>query len=642
MSHSTSPIEHADAPEEGEGALTHAHAHDHEGEARTHGDEPESSAVRARRLRVSRETRIGIAALLSFLILVTVMVINRERLSGGGKAESVSGTRKNTPPNLSIDPAAGRSKVKLASHEKLETPDAKPTDPAAVPTPKPAETPTPTPAVAETVPKPAPIDPSLVAIADKDASVPTPAPEPAPDPAKNEPPLATPTADAPTPAPAPTPEPTPAAPTTTTDTPLPAPAPATDSTAPVAVQEVPVPAPAETVVTPPATAEAPVPIPAPMTEPQGNTPVATQTPAPVTSPVAESTPRPEPSNTTPAAAPVVVQPAPAEPVVVQPAPVEPVVSPTPSPAAASATNLPPLTPAPAVADTAPKPSPAPEMPADTSTWVALPNLGKGRALDDEDRLAPAPPPEPTNSREAFSPVPERVATATATAAAAAPITAAARSRPVESDTVEPVSHVVQRGENFWTISRQYYGWGRFWKALWAANRATVPAPEQLYVGQTIRIPPPEDLDRSLVEPERPARATSTASATPTLRKASRPAAQSAPVAAASKKGEVAVELPTSDPFARQPVEDTPKPVAGEADDDAPAPTPARQRIRYKVKPYETLRSIARDTLGDPRRADEILDLNSKNIDDPVHLTPGQVIALPSDAEVSFAPSRPGR
>ncbi len=55
---------------------------------------------------------------------------------------------------------------------------------------------------------------------------------------------------------------------------------------------------------------------------------------------------------------------------------------------------------------------------------------------------------------------------------------------------------------------------------------------------------------------------------------------------------------------------------------------------YKVRPNDTVRSIARDMLGDSHRADEILDLNSGLIDDPAHLTVGQLLQLPDDARTS--------
>ena len=43
-----------------------------------------------------------------------------------------------------------------------------------------------------------------------------------------------------------------------------------------------------------------------------------------------------------------------------------------------------------------------------------------------------------------------------------------------SERVEATEHVVERGENFWTISRQYWGSGRYYRALWKANEARCP------------------------------------------------------------------------------------------------------------------------------------------------------------------------
>jgi nucleoid-associated protein YgaU len=207
-----------------------------------------------------------------------------------------------------------------------------------------------------------------------------------------------------------------------------------------------------------------------------------------------------------------------------------------------------------------------------------------------------------------------------------------------------VPHVVQRDENFWTISRLYYGSGRFYKALWAANRRAVPEITKLYVGQSIRIPPPEALDRSLIEPAKPVSSSAsleTAGAVPSptsgsaastpMRKASR-ALEAAKGGSGPHATEEEVALPTSDPFAKR--------GEGSSMDDAPA----RQRYevrrpRYKVRQYETLRSIARDTLGDSHRADEILELNGAVIDDPTHLITGQILELPEDAKVGARRAR---
>jgi nucleoid-associated protein YgaU len=58
------------------------------------------------------------------------------------------------------------------------------------------------------------------------------------------------------------------------------------------------------------------------------------------------------------------------------------------------------------------------------------------------------------------------------------------------------------------------------------------------------------------------------------------------------------------------------------------------RPTYRVRPYDTLRSIAKHTLGDARRDREILELNRDLIPDPRQLTPGQTLVLPEDATIA--------
>ncbi|HEU5116430.1 MAG TPA: hypothetical protein VFT74_07100, partial [Isosphaeraceae bacterium] len=65
----------------------------------------------------------------------------------------------------------------------------------------------------------------------------------------------------------------------------------------------------------------------------------------------------------------------------------------------------------------------------------------------------------------------------------------------------------------------------------------------------------------------------------------------------------------------------------------PAPVePVRPRSAPRVhvvsSPYETLRSIARQELGDPEREKELFDLNVSQIDNPNQLTVGDRIRLP--------------
>jgi hypothetical protein len=52
------------------------------------------------------------------------------------------------------------------------------------------------------------------------------------------------------------------------------------------------------------------------------------------------------------------------------------------------------------------------------------------------------------------------------------------------------------------------------------------------------------------------------------------------------------------------------------------------RVHVVSSPYETLRSIARQELGDPDRERELLDLNSDQIDNPNLLPQGVKVRLP--------------
>jgi nucleoid-associated protein YgaU len=198
-----------------------------------------------------------------------------------------------------------------------------------------------------------------------------------------------------------------------------------------------------------------------------------------------------------------------------------------------------------------------------------------------------------------------------------------------SEGVEATEHLVERGENYWTISRQYWGSGRYYKALWKANEAKHPDINVLHVGDVIIVPPLEDLDSSLFLPSN-ARTRSVS-----LAAAGEPAAGGQRLrpdgetsnSDASKKGRTAAAPEIFDRDSDQ----------GESRMSA-RPRPAASapgRPIYRVRPYDTLRSIARDTLGTARRADEILDLNRGLIDDPTQLVVGQILELPEDARASM-------
>ena len=71
-----------------------------------------------------------------------------------------------------------------------------------------------------------------------------------------------------------------------------------------------------------------------------------------------------------------------------------------------------------------------------------------------------------------------------------------------SGRVDPVPHVVETNENFWTISRLYYSSGRYYRALWKANADKYPEMDKLSVNDVIMIPPVEDLDSAYIDPPR--------------------------------------------------------------------------------------------------------------------------------------------
>jgi nucleoid-associated protein YgaU len=250
---------------------------------------------------------------------------------------------------------------------------------------------------------------------------------------------------------------------------------------------------------------------------------------------------------------------------------------------------------------------------------------------------------------------------------------AARSE-VKLDTV---LHRVERGENFWTISRLYYNSGRYYKALWKANSARVPVIDRLVVGTVIRIPPPEELDPAEIEPSGGRERVASREPAEPSRDVADDGDRNVPMAAArrprpsraasadegvpvkrSSRSELELNLPVSDISL-----DETETRDGRAARDSRASTPPRARddwqddeddggrtqayrSRYtvtrpihKVRPHETLRTIARDALGNARRADEILELNRDLIDDPGHLIVGQVLELPEDARAVRARGR---
>jgi nucleoid-associated protein YgaU len=188
------------------------------------------------------------------------------------------------------------------------------------------------------------------------------------------------------------------------------------------------------------------------------------------------------------------------------------------------------------------------------------------------------------------------------------------------DQVEPILHTVQSGENFWTISRLYYNSGRYYRALHAANRRTTPNIRELYVGTTIKVPPLESLDVSLFDPP----PTFAEAGNAAVRRATAHADADA-LGAGNAGGGTTRRRSRGDVELGMPASRAQRPGDQDADDSS--------RPIYKVKVHDTLRSIARDTLGDSHRYREILDLNRDVIDDPTRLVTGQNLTLPEDATI---------
>jgi nucleoid-associated protein YgaU len=239
------------------------------------------------------------------------------------------------------------------------------------------------------------------------------------------------------------------------------------------------------------------------------------------------------------------------------------------------------------------------------------------------------------------------------------------------ERVEATEHVVERRENYWIISRQYWGSGRYFAALWKANSANHPYIDVLHEGDVIVVPAIEDLNPDyILPPGRKATPEWEASLGITRRAGHAPGtgggdteAALAPAPGRTRLASGRGDLPARRASRSENEDDSAPQVTAsggdrssaykgrsaaaakvfdgdEAGDDQDARTTARPRASaaggssrpvYRVRTYDTLRSIARDMLGDSRRANEILELNRGVIDDPGQLVVGQVIELPEDS-----------
>ncbi len=202
--------------------------------------------------------------------------------------------------------------------------------------------------------------------------------------------------------------------------------------------------------------------------------------------------------------------------------------------------------------------------------------------------------------------------------------------------IAPIRHTVQSGENFWTISRDYYGSGRYYKALWAANAARIGKIDELHVGDVVAIPSMENLDKSLIDTPNVAKSKKATGAgsdgdeNPPAVARSRDARavrtqneiESVPVG--GEPGQKPARKPVMEPIGGGSKEIVSQPI-GETSSNAGF-------IRHRVQPGETLRTIAATRLGNARRAGEIVELNPDVLDDVrTPLETDMVLKLPVTA-----------
>jgi LysM repeat protein len=200
-------------------------------------------------------------------------------------------------------------------------------------------------------------------------------------------------------------------------------------------------------------------------------------------------------------------------------------------------------------------------------------------------------------------------------------------------------YTVRPGDTYASISQLRYRSDRYQQALVQFNRERDPRLAELRPGMIVYLPPAGYLERRYGVPAPPA---SAADVPPGL-----PAPGRSPPAPAPGTQERAVvpgrqAQPTPSPAAGAPAVHLPaSPHPAEGQEIAPASWngPAGGK-RYRVRPQDTLWSIAKETLGSGDRWPEILRLNREQLPDAARLRPGMVLRLPDDARLDARDAPP--
>ena len=70
------------------------------------------------------------------------------------------------------------------------------------------------------------------------------------------------------------------------------------------------------------------------------------------------------------------------------------------------------------------------------------------------------------------------------------------SAPAPAAGATAVVHVVREGEDLWSIAKKHYGSGRYFQAIWDANRDRLASPESIPAGTELRMPTAPELARA--------------------------------------------------------------------------------------------------------------------------------------------------
>ena len=181
------------------------------------------------------------------------------------------------------------------------------------------------------------------------------------------------------------------------------------------------------------------------------------------------------------------------------------------------------------------------------------------------------------------------------------------------------SMVVRPNETFATLSTQVYGTDRYQQALAEFLRDRDPRLTQLIPGQTVDVPPAEELERRfarLIPP--PTASDPRAPIAPTSVQGSSP-----PPAVRTAGGVTVPPMTRLPPAAPQPVPS--------------APAPER---RYRVQENDTLYGIAKRTLGDGERWSEIYELNRELLQGGTQLQVNMLLKMPADAKLDAPKPQP--